>query len=261
MKNKKHFTLIICLLVLPILIVSVCLAEEEPSPDIESLIGEIDSHFTRHGFFDSFNGVLQRKYNYYDNHAVWFMENYRGANRIRFYADPEEEITRTAFCFPEIGRVTDFLLSVELTLNDTFPADSNGCVIGYLNDPSYAAPEDTSRYLSFRVTREGITIDLLPYGGEKSESVSFVDLPVRIPNDQTDANTGSPVYDEFGAGKTMSLDLVRMGQEVLLFVDGEFAGNYHDENVGPFYLYYGAILNGNGMSADCSFDELNVRVP
>ena len=55
------------------------------------------------------------------------------------------------------------------------------------------------------------------------------------------------------------LTIVRLTGLTFAYVDGQYAGQFYDNNEGPFQLVFGSVLYKRGDSAACSFDNMALR--
>ena len=71
--------------------------------------------------------------------------------------------------------------------------------------------------------------------------------------------SGEHVVISSNVRKTVRLSILHLTEHTYMFINGNYAGQFHDGKSGPFQLIYGATVFANGDTANCTFDNLAVR--
>ena len=133
--------------------------------------------------------------------------------------------------------VSDFQITLDVTVNDVFPLDKGGCYVGFTNEN-----------ISAGNGAAGMTI-LLYLNGQKAG------LYIK----PSDMEAGSSYFIQDTEKNPIKLSLIHFLEYTYLFLDDTYAGQYHDALTGPFRMMYGSAVFAGGESAGCSFDNLIVR--
>lgn len=204
---------------------------------VEVLVQNLDNIFPINSQKDSFSetkktvfsdigpDTMVHTYYEYDQRHANLIVNADGIHDHIFSFDLKEEY------------ITDFQISLDVTVDDVFPLDKGGCYVGF-----------TSANISDRNDVSGLTI-LLYLNGQHAG------LYVK----PSDMESGSRFFIQDTENSSIRLSLVHFLEYTYLFLDDSCTGQYHDALSGPFRIMYGSMVFAGGDSAECSFDNLIVR--
>ena len=220
-------------------------ADPEPVTDpnvvsdqmIEVMTDNIDNIFVIRGLEDVFNTPMAAQYSDVGNATVVETSNQDGVRNISLYANADNVHDYSSVAKLNAGNLQNFFYYMDVQVNDIYPAGSGGCFIGYTNETTSAVQEEEVK-----------TIGLLVDGDNAEFYIKG-----------KDADSGEHIQIKRSEDDTYSLVLVRFTGQTFAYVNGYYAGQYHDGLSGPFQLVYGTTVFSNGDNALCGFDNLYIR--
>ncbi|MBQ4511520.1 MAG: Ltp family lipoprotein [Anaerolineaceae bacterium] len=160
-----------------------------------------------------------------------------GKRTVHLFANPDTVHDYVYMNRINSGYLQNFLLTMDITVEDAYPTDQAGCFIGYLNEQAAARNEEVD-------TQVFLVVDGSGAGFYKKTADSEHGTFTRISDQPLD------VYH---------LMLIRFTGQTYAFINSEYAGQFNDTNTGPSQLVFGNAVYANGESAVCSFDNMLVR--
>ena len=132
----------------------------------------------------------------------------------------------------------NFQLTMDVTVNDVWPESKGGCFIGFTN---YGVS-------AFSGTEGAEMVTLLTDGNEAE---------LYVKNKAVD----SGIHYSMGSitRNPSKLSIIHLTEHTYVFLNGQYAGQYHDGKSGPFQLIFGAAVFADGDTAGCTFDNLVLR--
>ncbi len=201
------------------------------------LTDNIENIFPIQSLKENYTSVVQPLYTDVGPGTAVLMRTHEGQQSIRLYANPDGIHEYNFTDRINAGNLNNFMYSMDVTIDDIYPAGQGGCFIGYINE-SVTAVQNSDK------TLVALAID--------PDSVSFYSK-----TEQSEAGSLSRIMDN---GRSVRrLTIIRLTGLTFAYVDGEFAGQFYDSNEGPFQLVFGSALYTDGDSAVCSFDNMAVR--
>ncbi len=159
-----------------------------------------------------------------------------GTRNILLYVNTDGQ---TGYLYEEklnTGNLKNFYYSIDVTVNDIYPAGEGGCGVGYVND-SLGYSTDSEIMSAGLLISDAVYMEIHDKGsGEKT-------LTRVAPLENNEIN----------------LTIVRLMGETFFYADETFVGHFHDGKQGPFQLFYSTEAFSSGESAECSFDNITVR--
>ncbi len=135
------------------------------------------------------------------------------------------------------GNLHNFMLSMDVTINDIYPAGKGSCFIGYFNESVTAVQNNDSTPAALAADQDNIGFYTKT---ELSEAGSFTRI---MENGLT----------------VRRLTIIRLTGLTFAYVGIEYAGQFNDIDKGPFQLVFGSALYSDGKSAVCLFDNMALR--
>ena len=160
-----------------------------------------------------------------------------GKRTIHLFANPDSVHDYVYMNRINSGYLQNFLLSMDITVEDVFPSDQAGCFIGYLNEQSASRKEEPETDILLVVDGDGAGFYKKTADNEHGTFTRISDVP----------------------RSTYHLMLIRFTGQTYAFIDGEYTGQFQDSNTGPSQLVFGNTVYANGETAVCSFDNMLVR--
>lgn len=204
---------------------------------ITVLADNLDNLFPLHGIEEEFTPAQQALYSDIGPGTAIQTTNQYGERIITLFSNPDSIHDRNHTIRINSGHLDNFMLSVDVKLNDVFPAGKSGCYVGYIND--MATAKKTEEFTEVYLMADGM-------------GVGFYRKPA-----SSDSGTFTRILDQ--ARPQYHLSLIRFTGQTYAFIDGTYAGQFTDSNAGPFQLVYGVSAMKDGDTAGCSFDNLSVR--
>ena len=204
---------------------------------IEVMTDNIDNIFVIRGLEDVFNTPMAAQYSDVGNATVVETSNQDGIRNISLYANADNVHDYSSVAKLNAGNLQNFFYYMDVQVNDIYPAGSGGCFIGYTNETTSAVQEEEVK-----------TIGLLVDGDNAEFYIKG-----------KDADSGEHIQIKRSEDDSYSLVLVRFTGQTFAYVNGYYAGQYHDGLSGPFQLVYGTTVFSNGDNALCGFDNLYIR--
>lgn len=202
---------------------------------IEILSANLDNLFPITVERHYFNEPGQPLYSDDGSESIIEILNDHGKRYIRIFANTDYIHDHFATEFIDLAYETDFQLTMDIEVKDTWPMGQGGCMLGFTNYGISAFSD--------------------------AETIAVVtdtkNLEIYHKNHEDDAGTH---YMLETRGKSpIKLSLVHMTGHTYVYVDGAYAGQLHDGLHGPLHLMYGSVLFSDGETAWCSFDNLVIR--
>lgn len=185
-----------------------------------------------------FNEPHEMIYSEDDPSTIIGIRNARGSRDIRIFANADSIHDHMAYETIDEDFQTDFQITLDLVIKDTWPVGEGGCFIGFTNyGVSAFTAEDGEATIGLVSDAKNIEFYV------KSRSAA-----------------SGKHYPLQGRGRdTMKISLIHLTGHTYVYVEGSYFGQLHDGLDGPFQLLYGAVLFENGDSASCSFDNMIIR--
>ena len=204
---------------------------------INTMTENIGNIFVIRGLEEPFNNPMAAQYSDVGNATVVDISNQDGMRNISLYANADNVHDYSSVVKLNAGNLQNFYYEMDVRVNDVYPAETGGCFIGYTNQTTSAVQ-----------TEDVKTIGLLVDGDNAEFYVKG-----------NDADSGEHIPIKRSADNNYSLVLVRFTGQTFAYVNGYYAGQYHDDLSGPFQLVYGSTVFSDGDNALCSFDNLIIR--
>ena len=202
---------------------------------IEVLSQNIENLFPLFVKRDYFTSPTDPFYSEDSSDSIIEIINDYGIQNIRMFANADGEHEHMAYEIFNSDFLTNFIMTIDVTINDTWPAAQGGCFVGFTNNGIAADDDAVTVALVTDVNHNEI------YRKEYSEDI------------------GSHYLLESRRINPVKLSIVHLTGHTYVFMQDSFIGQLHDGESGPFYPIYGTILFENGDSAGCSFDNLVIR--
>lgn len=204
---------------------------------ITVLAENIDNLFPIHGIEMDFMTPEQHLYTDIGPETAIQTSTQYGQRNLILFSNPDSVNDRSYVVRVNSGNLENFMLSMDIVINDVFPSAQAGCFIGYANDYNAALQTQAKTQVLLMADGEGIGF----YKKTENEA----------------AGTFTRILES--AGTEFNLTIMRFIGQTYAFINGEFAGQFNDSNTGPFNMVYGVTTLKNGDTASCSFDNLSVR--
>ncbi len=203
----------------------------------EYLTKNIENIFPIQSLNNTFSSIVTPVYPDLGPRTAVQMRTREGQQTIRLYANPDlfHEYTYTDRI--NSGNLRNFMLSMDVTINDVYPSDQGGCFIGYTNESITAVKNSNSTLVALAVSPDAVEFYTKSEIKESGSRTRLMD-------------NGRDVR---------RLTIVRLTGLTFAYVDGQYAGQFYDNNEGPFQLVFGSVLYKRGDSAACSFDNMALR--
>jgi len=161
-----------------------------------------------------------------------------GKRNILIFANADSVRDYSGFTKIDDAYPTDFQMTMDVTVEDVFPGAEGGCFVGFTNYGVSAFSKENGA-LMVQLYTDGKNAGLfVKRSGEPSGEHMVISSNVR---------------------KTVRLSILHLTEHTYMFINGNYAGQFHDGKSGPFQLIYGATVFTNGDTANCTFDNLAVR--
>ena len=204
---------------------------------IEVFSNNLDNLFPIRALEDKYTTPMQSLYSDIGSATSVQTSNQDGIRTLSLFANSDGIHDNNLITRISSGQMQNFMFTMDITINDVFPAGSAGCYVGYINDLAAAKQEEESTLILLMADGKGIGF----YRKTKSE----------------DSGKFTRIWD--GISSKYTLSIVRFTGQTYAYVDGVYAGQFQDTNAGPFQLIYGNSVMANGDDAICSFDNLSVK--
>ena len=204
---------------------------------IEVMTKNLENIFVIRGLEEPFNTPMAAQYSDVGNATVVETSNQDGMRNISLYANADNVHDYSSVTKLNAGNLQNFYYEMEVKVNDVYPAGSGGCFIGYTNESTSAVQ-----------TEEVKTIGLLVDGDNAEFYIKG-----------KEADSGEHIQITDSKDDTYTVVLIRFTGQTFAYVNGRYAGQYHDDLSGPFQLVYGSTVFSDGDNALCSFDNLIIR--
>lgn len=130
----------------------------------------------------------------------------------------------------------NFEINVDVVVNDAYPQQQSGCFIGF-SDPEFAAAE--SSYAA-----------ALLFDGQ-SAGIYFKEAG-------NDSGTFTPLTET--KSNEVKMSFLHLFSHTMVFINDKYAGQFHDGIAGPLRVIYGAMTLRDGDTANCWFDNLDIKM-
>ena len=204
---------------------------------IDVMAENIENIFVIRGLEEPFNNPMPSQYSDVGDATVVDINNQEGSRNISLYANADNVHDYSSVAKLNAGNLQNFYFEMEVRVNDVYPAGSGGCFIGYTNQTTSAVQEEDIKTIGLLV--DGSGAEFYVKGNE--------------------ADSGEHIQLERSSGRSNTLVLIRFTGQTFAYVNGNYAGQYHDDLSGPFQLVYGSTAFSDGDNALCSFDNLIIR--
>ncbi len=163
--------------------------------------------------------------------------NQYGERKIKLFANADFVHDHRSYTLVNTGKMDNFLFSMDVTVNDVFPADQGGCFIAFTNEFDPAVSKEDAVMIALLAHEDGVEIYRKPIS---ADSGTHIPVPVEIK-------------------ETYKLTLVHLTGLTFVFIDETYVMQYPDDTPAPYYLIYGSALFSHGDNAYCAFDNLAIR--
>ena len=204
---------------------------------IDVLSKNLENIFPIRGLEDAFNTPMVATYSDVGPATAVQISNQEGMRNISLYANADLAHDYNVVTKLNAGNLQNFLISMDVRINDVYPSLQGGCFIGYTNESISAIQAEEIKTVSLLVDGQGAEFYIK---GKEEDSGSHFQI----------SGTKRDSY---------RLTLIRLTGQTFAFIDGRFAGQLFDDAAGPFQLVYGTALFSEGDLAECSFDNLVIR--
>ncbi len=152
------------------------------------------------------------------------------------YANPDTE-DRTWLREAVSGTITNFYVSMDVYVNDNYPADKAFCGVRFSDKELTAANDYKTTTVQIG---DGINVSVF------------------------DSSTGEATATDSQAlwnpkGTAIKIEVIHLFGHTLYFANSQYVGQIEDDIMGRSFLYYGLFLNSGGTDTYCSFDNIVVR--
>lgn len=245
--TMKRFLYFICLLTLCLSPRSAACADDEMTMTdqvkvsdemINVLVKELLSLFPINSQKEYFSDPAEDLYSDDGPNTVIQIGTDRGKQHVALYTNTDTVKDHTAYVPIDTGYFTDFQFSMDVTVDDVFPSGEGGCFIGFTNYGITA----------FNEKQDPVSVSLVL--NSKGTEV-YAKHKYQNTGDHYQVNTNSRMMSK--------LTVIHLRNHTYLFVDGVYAGQFHDGKDGPFRLIYGSYVYANGETASCYFDNLLIK--
>ena len=202
---------------------------------IEVLSQNIESLFPLFVKRDYFTSPTDPFYFEDSSDSIFEIINDYGKQNIRLFANADGIHQQMACETIDDAYLTNFIMTMDVTINDTWPTAQGGCFVGFTNYGLTADDDSVTVAMVTDVNHNEI------YRKEYLEDI------------------GSHYLLESRQINPVKISIVHLTGHTYVFMQDTFIGQLHDGETGPFHPVYGSILFENGDSADCSFDNLVIR--
>ena len=204
---------------------------------IDVMAENIENIFVIRGLEEPFNNPMPSQYSDVGAATVVDISNQDGMRNISLYANADNVHDYSSVAKLNAGNLQNFYYEMEVKVNDVYPAETGGCFIGYTNQTTSAVQTEDVKTISLLV--DGDNAEFYVKGNE--------------------ADSGEHIQLERSSGRSNTLVLIRFTGQTFAYVNGYYAGQFHDDLSGPFQLVYGSTVFSDGDNALCSFDNLIIR--
>lgn len=214
-------------------------ANKKVSDDmIEILMANLDNLFPITVMREYFSKPIDPYYVDENYRSVTEIYNDAGIRNIRMFANPDQLNDHVSQEIISDVYVTDFYLTMDVGIKDTWPVGEGGCFIGFSNY-GVSAFSDSDGAAMVTLLTDGKNMEIYVKGHESTSGSRFP-LNARGNNQ-------------------MKLSIIHMAGHTYVLIGNEYSGQIHDGIQGPFRVIYGTALFKNGDSAACSFDNLILK--
>lgn len=161
-----------------------------------------------------------------------------GRRNIALFANLDQVHDYNAYSMITNEFPSNFQMTMDVTINDIYPKAEGGCFIGFTNEGVIDYGED----------EENILVSALINGAEAQLYVKYA---------EDEAGTHYSLLQT--PRNFMKLTIIHLTGHTYVYVNENYAGQFHDGLAGPFQMVFGASVTPNGDTANCSFDNLVVR--
>lgn len=166
------------------------------------------------------------------------METALGKRNILIFANADSVHDYSGFTKIDDEFPTDFQFTMDVTVNDVYPEKQGGCFIGFTNY-GVSAFSGADGAISVQLLITGKSAEIYVRGQDKDSGEHLV---------LSDLNR-----------TTSKLSIIHLTEHTYVFLNGTYAGQFHDGKAGPFQMIYGATVFTEGDTASCSFDNMLVK--
>lgn len=205
---------------------------------VKVLIDNLDNFFPISSQRQIFVNPEEALYSDVGKETVVRMGTEMGKRNILIFANADSVRDYSGFTKIDDAYPTDFQMTMDVTVEDVFPGSEGGCFVGFTNYGISAFSGETG----------ALMVQL--YSDGKNAGL-FVK--------RSGAPSGEHVVISSNVRKTVRLSILHLTEHTYMFINGNYAGQFHDGKSGPFQLIYGATVFANGDTANCTFDNLAVR--
>ena len=208
------------------------------SPEmIEFLSSNLENVFPLQSLKESFITPVIPMYSDFGPDTAVQTRTREGQQTIRLFVNSDSVHEYNSLFTVNSGNLKNFMFTMDVTIEDVFPAGQGGCFIGYKNDSVTAYAKEDAALVALLANPQGVEF-------------------YRKDN-RADSGTHTPISESMQ--HSYKLTVIRLTGLTFALIDGKFAGQFYDNEEGPFQLVYGSAVFKDGDTASCSFDNLAVR--
>ena len=244
---KRFFLLFLCLFLAGIGICSAYAQEEtgtavNPYDVSDEMIGiltsNLDNLFPLNSLRNNFMTPAEAVYSNVGQETLVRKKTGAGKRNILLVANADGRREYTAFDAIDKAYPSDFMLTMDVTVEDSFPEHQSGCFVGF-TDYGISAFSGNDGALMIGLLIDGLSAEF------------YVKAP--------DAALGFHIPLGEMARKNSKLSIIHLTGHTYAYINGKYLGQFHDGKNHGFRLIYGAAVFTEGDTAECSFDNLLVR--
>ena len=202
---------------------------------IEILSQNLENIFSLIVKRDYYNKPSAPLYSEDSSDSIIEIVNDAGRHNIRMFVNADGIHDHMAYEIINDEYLTDFMMTMDVTFNDTWPMDQGGCFVGFTN-------------YGVSAFDDAVTVALVT-DRDYNE--------IYYKEHLADRGTHYPLQSRWL--NPVKLTLVHLFGHTYVFMEDKFEGQLHDGESGPFRLMYGTVLFENGDSVGCTFDNLVIR--
>ena len=215
---------------------------------VEVLQLNMDNIFPIRSLEDKFTTPVTATYSDVGKRTAVQTSNQDGMRHILLFANADSIHDYNVVTKINAGNLQNFMFTMEILVNDVYPANQGGCFIGYTNTTTSAVQTEEATMIGLLVNDKGAGFYNKP---QTSDSGSYAELSYPSPSYRF-TQTGTPYY-------SYKLTLIRLTGQTFAYVNDKYIGQFNDNSSGPYQLVYGTTVFNEGDTASCSFDNLAVR--
>ena len=204
---------------------------------VETLQNNLYLFFPIQSLKEAFTPLMEPVYSDLGPGTLIQTRNQNGVRKIKLFVNTDHVHDYRTYSIVNSGKMDNYLFSMDVIVEDVFPADQGGCFIAYTNefDP-YVSKEDAVM-TALLANENGVEIYRKPMNADEG---THIPVPVEIKD-------------------SYRLMLVHLTGLTFVFVDEIYVMQYPDDTPAPFHLLYGTAVFSEGDNAYCQFDNLAIR--